>query len=193
MKENTRRRWMNQLHLLSTGPTFSEFDAVLTAVAGALIDDTTTHRAAQAFKVVMAEFRRCYLAGERDLWIVVPEEGDDVRLATSAGDAAAAAVDVGGLVWMVDLRSRIELARERYHRLAPDSGRSATSIRELRSASRYDARAAVSSTEPSETPSIRRYNSIAVRSVIPATRSVTSRTLDASSPSARTAARRVRY
>jgi hypothetical protein len=125
---------MNQLQLLSAGPTFLEFDAVLTAVAGALVDRTTTHRAPEAFNTVLPEFRRCYLSGERDLWIVVPEEGDDVHLATSAEDAAAAGVDVGGLVWVVDLRGRIELARERYHRLAPDGSRSGTRVRELRSA-----------------------------------------------------------
>lgn len=125
---------MNDLQLLAAGPEFSEFDAVLTGVAGALIDRTTTHRAAQAFRAVIAEFRRCYLAGERDIWVVVPEDGDDVRLTTSTADAAAAASGISGLVWLVDLRSRIELARERYHRLASDSDNRQTTVRDFRSA-----------------------------------------------------------
>jgi hypothetical protein len=130
MKENTRRRWMNELGLLSTGPEFSEFDAVLTAVAAALVDGSTSHRAPAAFAAIVGDFRRLYLAGRRDLWVVVPESSDEFRLATSASKAATEAAASGELVWVVGLKARIELAKERYARSV--SGSSDRSVRVLR-------------------------------------------------------------
>jgi hypothetical protein len=120
MDSEQRRRWSSTLGLLDPGPDFSEFDAVLTAVAAALIAGSTSHRAREAFTPLMPAFRTAYLAGRRDLWAIVPKEGKDFRFAESASSAAHQLAQVG-LGWAVPLRDPIERAVDRYAK-ALDSG-----------------------------------------------------------------------
>jgi hypothetical protein len=132
MKPDTRRRWAKVLGLLAPGPEFSEFDVVLTAVAGALIDATTSHRAPDAFEAVMPDLRRAYVAGKRDLWIVVPVEGDSFRFAESATRAAADAAQAGCSAWTISLRGPISAALARYARLVAGTVAKEAGIHELR-------------------------------------------------------------
>lgn len=134
MTPDTRRRWAKVLKLLSPGPDFSEFDVVLTAVAAALIDGTTTHRAPEAFSALLPRFRRAYLAGKRDLWIVVPAEGDDFRFAESASRAAVEAARLHGLAWTIGLKAPVTAAIARYAKLSSDTVDSEAGIHLLRRA-----------------------------------------------------------
>lgn len=134
MKPDTRRRWVKDLELLAPGPEFSEFDVVLTAVAGTLIDATTSHRAPEAFDAVVSDLRRAYVAGKRDLWIVVPIEGDGFRFADSAARAAADAAQAGCSAWTISLSTPISVALARYARLVTGTVAKDAGIRELRPA-----------------------------------------------------------
>lgn len=132
MNPDTRRRWAKDLRLLAPGPEFSEFDVVLTAVAGALIDATTSHRAPEAFGAVMPDLRRAHVAGKRDLWIVVPLEGDGHRFAESATRAAADAAHAGCPAWIISLRGPISTALARHARLVAGTVTKEAGVHELR-------------------------------------------------------------
>jgi hypothetical protein len=132
MKPDTRRRWAKDLGLLAPGPEFSEFDVVLTAVAGAIIDATTSHRAPEAFGAVVPNLRRAYVAGKRDLWIVVPVEGDGFRFAESAARAAGDAAQAGCSAWTISLRGPISAALARHARLVAGTLAEKAGIHELR-------------------------------------------------------------
>lgn len=132
MKPDTRRRWVKDLGLLGSGPEFSEFDVVLTAVAGAIIDATTSHRAPEAFRALVPDLRQAYVAGKQDLWIVVPVEGDGFRFAESAGRAAGDAAQAGCAAWTISLRGPISSALARHARLVTGAPAQQGRIRELR-------------------------------------------------------------
>ena len=116
MPPATRRQWGNA-GLLELGSELTEHDAIETAVAACLIEATTTQRARKAFEALRADLRQAVLAGNVDLWAIVPEGGREFRLATSDQEALALAgqmLGARGPVWPVSLKQSIADARRRY-------------------------------------------------------------------------------
>jgi hypothetical protein len=110
MSEDTRRRWTDVHKLLSPGPDFTEHDAIETAVATALTDRTTTHRAPEVFRELRAQLRREVFAGRTNIWLVIPAKVGAPKVAHSPGAAARAAARLDGLSWTVPLDEPIKLA-----------------------------------------------------------------------------------
>jgi hypothetical protein len=136
MSSATRRQWA-LAGLLERGGTLTEHDAVETAVAARLIEATTTQRARAAFRAVRADLRAAVIAGERQLWVIVPHGGQDFALARSDRDALAIAgslVGPQGPVWTVFIAAAIADAQTRYKQCLEAEGVSGAAVRSLRSA-----------------------------------------------------------
>jgi hypothetical protein len=112
MPPETRRAWA-RAGVFDGGP-FSEHDAVETAVASELISKTTTQRARTALPAIRKELRRVRLAGDSDLWVVVPRQGPYITLVVGADEAALAAASLLLPVWLVPVAEAIAKAEERY-------------------------------------------------------------------------------
>jgi hypothetical protein len=131
MNADTRRRWVKTFQLLAPGPEFSEFDAVLTAIAATLLEASTSHRAPEAFSALLPRFRRAYLAGKRDLWFVIGANGHEFLFADSASRAASHAAGIKGLAWTISLRAPIDASLARYATLTARAITTDAGIHEL--------------------------------------------------------------
>jgi hypothetical protein len=131
----TRRQWANA-GLLQKQGAFGEHDAVETAVAARLIESTTTQRARAAFKALRSELRKAVVAGESDLWIVVPHGGREFALARSdraALQIAGSLLGPRGPAWVVSISKVIADARERYQsHVTDETSIGAAGVRALR-------------------------------------------------------------
>ncbi len=131
MSTATRRYWARLLLLRGEEP-FSEYDAVETAVAQAIIAATQANVLRVVFPALRSDLRVAALEGSSELWAVIAEDGYDYALARSRAEAGEYASTLYGLAWTVSLQGCIQHARQRYSRTLASVGNANADVRTLK-------------------------------------------------------------
>lgn len=116
MSTATRRYWCKQLLLRADGP-FTEYDAVETAVAQAIIGATQANVLRVVFPALQDDLKVAVLGGSSELWAVIAEDGYDYVLGRSCAEAGEYASTLCGMAWTISLQGCIDQARQRYGRM----------------------------------------------------------------------------
>jgi len=130
MSTAVRRYWVKQLLLRGDAP-FSEYDAVETAVAQAIIGATQANVLRVAFPALRDDLKVAALEGSSELWAVVAEDGYDYVLARSCAEAGEYASTLCGLAWTVSLQGSIDQSRQRYGRMLASAASPTAAVRTL--------------------------------------------------------------
>jgi hypothetical protein len=130
MSTATRRYWCKQLLLRADGP-FTEYDAVETAVAQAIIGATQANVLRVVFPALRNDLKVAVLGGSSALWAVVAEDGYDYVLARSCAEAGEWASTLCGMAWTISLQGCIDQARQRYGRTLASTASPTSAVRML--------------------------------------------------------------